>query len=282
LNDWNSEAAGLERGNRFSRGNRSPKAVRGPLHSRYIAGTGSTVVSGWGIAMSQGGDADLSVRPPPSVMQHAIRLLVLLDGCGEPVVQGDPEGCVAVLRAELRLQALDFWLRNPDYLAGELLAMAEAGDLSADEYLPVIEDLLESPEPDLHWYPMPRWHHGAYEAIDDAFSVLSAYGLAQVRRKGGIKKTARSQFFLTDAGRAAVDELRTEKVLSWYTTQVKLVALVAGSDVGSMLKQRQYKQAEYARTKLGTKIAPIHAGVRERLDAVKASTAAAASTEGAP
>ncbi len=218
--------------------------------------------------MSQGGDASLDVRPTPSVMQHAIRLLVLLDGCGEPLVQGDPEGCVAVIRAELRLQALDFWLRNPDYLAGELLSMVEADGLPAAEYLPVIGDLLESPEPDLHWYPMPRWHHGAYEAIDDAFSVLSAYGLAQVRRKGGIRKTARSQFFLTEAGRVAVEGLRTEKVLSWYTDQVKLVALVAGSDVGSKLKQRQYEQAEYARTKLGTKIAPIHAVVQERLDAV--------------
>lgn len=231
--------------------------------------------------MSQCGDADLTVRPAPTVMQHAIRLLVLLDGCGDPVAQGDPEGCVAVIRAELRLQALDFWLRNPDYLAGELLSMVEVGKLSPPEYLPVIEDLLDSPEPDLHWYPMPRWHHGAYEAIDDAFSVLSAYGLAQVRRKGGIRKTARSQFFLTDAGRTAVDDLRSEEVLSWYINQVKLVALVAGSDLGSKLKQRQYQQAEYARTKLGTNIAPIHEGVRERLEAVKAKATGAVSAQGA-
>lgn len=231
--------------------------------------------------MSQGDHVGLTTRPSPSVMQHAIRLLALLDGCGEPVVQGDPDGCVAVIRAELRLQALDFWLRNPDYLAGELLAMLEAGRLPADEYVPVIEDLLESPEPDLHWYPMPRWHHGAYEAIDDAFSMLSAYGLAKVRRKGGIRKTARSQFFLTEAGRAAVNDLRTENVLSWYIDQVKLVALVAGSDVGSKLKQRQYEQAEYARTKLGMNIAPIHAGVRERLDAAKAAVSTATNAEGA-
>lgn len=223
--------------------------------------------------MSQGGDADESVRPAPSVRQHAIRLLVLLDGCGEPVAKGDPEGCVAVIRAELRLQALDFWLRNPDYLAGELLTMVEAGVLANDEYLPVVEGLLNKPEPDLHWYPMPRWHHGAYETIDDAFSVLSAYGLAQVTRKGGIKKTARSQFFLTEAGRKAVEDLRTEKVLSWYTDQVKLVELVAGTDIGSKLKSRQYGQAEYARTKLGTNIAPIHAGVRERLDTAQADAA---------
>ncbi|MGW8811851.1 hypothetical protein [Gordonia terrae] len=229
--------------------------------------------------MTQGGNADESVRPTPSVMQHAIRLLVLLDGCGESVVQGDPKECVAVIRAELRLQALDFWLRNPDYLAGELLTMVEVGALDSAEYLPVVDGLLNSPEPDLHWYPMPRWHHGAFEAIDDAFSVLSAYGLAKVTRKGGIKKRARSQFFLTEAGRKAVQDLRTEKVLSWYTDQVKLVALVAGTDIGSKLKWRQYQQTEYARTQLGTNIAPIHAVVRERLDAVQIAAAGMAGEE---
>ncbi|WP_213455322.1 hypothetical protein [Rhizomonospora bruguierae] len=152
----------------------------------------------------------------------------------------DPEECVVVIRAELRLQALDFWLRNPDYLAGELLTKVEGGDLPK-HYLRVVEHLLDSPEPDLHWYPMPRWHHGAYEAIDDAFSVLSAYELALVRRLGGLRKTARSQFFLTEAGRAAAAELASEPVLSWYTEQVKLVAVVAGDDNGSKLKKRQYQ-----------------------------------------
>jgi hypothetical protein len=225
-------------------------------------------------------DGTSVVRPAPTVMQHAIRLLVILDGCGHAVKQGDPDGCVTVIRAELRLQALDFWLRNPDYLADELLAKVDAGELPKDEYLPVVEHLLESPEPDLHWYPMPKWHHGAYEAIDDAFSVLSAYGLALVRRLGGIKKTARSQFFLTEKGRGAVAELAAEPVLSWYTEQVKLVALVAGEHNGSNLKKRQYEQAEYARTRLGTNIAPIHEGVRERLVAAKTTGAYAGPSSG--
>jgi hypothetical protein len=203
-------------------------------------------------------------------MQHAIRLLTILNECGEPVKADDPPEGIAVIRAELRLQALDFWLRNPDYLAGELLTKAESGDLPG-RYLDVVEDLLDSPEPDLHWYPMPRWHHGAYEAIDDAFSILSAYGLALVRRMGGVQKTARSQFFLTAAGRAAVVDLAKEEVLSWYPKQVKLVALVAGSDNGSTLKKRQYLQAEYARTKLGVNIAPIHSTVHERLETVRAT-----------
>lgn len=216
--------------------------------------------------MTRSGGGDQMVRPEATAMQHAIRLLVILDHCGEPTNAADPEDCVAAIRAELRLQALDFWLRNPDYLAGEILTMIEGRQLQS-QYLTVVEELLNNPEPDLHWYPMPRWRHGAYEAIDDAFSVLSAYGLALVRRLGGLRKTARSQFYLTEAGRDAAVQLAAEPVLSWYTEQVKLVAIVAGEDNGSTLKKRQYQQAEYARTKLGVSIGPVHAAVRERLNA---------------
>lgn len=88
-------------------------------------------------------------------MQHAIRVLVILDACCEPVKAGDPSGCAGVIRAEVRLQALDFWLRNPDYLAGELLGMVEAGALP-ESHLADVVHLLDDPEPDLHWYPMPR------------------------------------------------------------------------------------------------------------------------------
>jgi hypothetical protein len=197
-------------------------------------------------------------------VQHAIRLLVILEACGEPVAAGDPTDAVKVVRSELRLQALDFWLRNPDYLAGELVSKVQSGELS-DSYLDTANYLLNDPEPDLRWYPMPRWHYGAYEAIDDAFSVLEAYGLALLRRVGGVVKAARSQFFLTIKGQAAVAELAGESRLSWYTEQVKLVKLVAGNDLGSVLKKRQYRQAEYAKTELGVNIAPIFESVRARL-----------------
>jgi hypothetical protein len=93
--------------------------------------------------------------------------------------------------------------------------------------------------------------------------------LALVRRVGGVKKTARSQFFLTTEGRDAVTAVRSDPLLSWYTKQVELVKLVGSDDNGSTLKKRQYKQAEYAATKLGTTIAPIHAVVRERLSAAQ-------------
>jgi hypothetical protein len=214
---------------------------------------------------------DTEGRPAATRTQHAIRLLVLLGGCGTPTVDGDPPGTVKSVRSELRLQAMDFWLRNPDYLADELVSMVEAG--TADpSYLVTARSLLDDPEPDLRWYPMPRWFFGAYEQLDDAFSLLETYGLATLRRIGQPgKQSKRNLFFLTQAGAAAVAELATDPILGWYAEQVELVALVAGDDGGQALKDRQYRQATYAGTDLGVAIAPIAPRVRERLDTLRAA-----------
>ncbi|MFB2573550.1 hypothetical protein [Micrococcus sp. IITD107] len=204
-------------------------------------------------------------RPEASKNQHAVRVLVLLDTCGDPVTDADPDEFVKVIRSELRLQALDFWLRNPDYLADQVISKVEAGELDAARYLPLAQHLLDGPEPNLHWYPMPKWLRGAYEALDDAFSMLQSYGLAEVRRKGNPPRRYRNEFYLKPAGVAAAVELAADPVLSWYGRQAELVHLVAGSDKGGRLKERQYEQAEYAQTQLGLRIASIAPVVRERL-----------------
>lgn len=170
-----------------------------------------------------------------------------------------------MVRSELRLQATDFWLRNPDYLADELITLVESGVLD-ESYIEVARKLLNDPEPDLRYYPMPKWLHGAYEPLDDAFSLLETYGLATAVRTGTPgQNVSQTQFFLTAAGAAAAAELAKDPVLGWYAKQIELVALVAGDDVGSRLKERQYLQATYANTELGLSIASIADRVRERL-----------------
>lgn len=204
-------------------------------------------------------------RPSHTRTQHALRILVLLDRTGDDVMEGDPQTAVKAVRSELRLQAMDFWMRNPDYLADEVISQIEDKKLPGT-YLRVARGLLEDPEPDLRYYPMPRWFYGAYEAIDDAMSLLQTYGLAVFRRSGEPgTKSYRNQLFLTAVGADAVAELSTGNVLSWYTRQAELVAKVAGETIGSQLKDRQYQQATYAGTELGLQIAPIAAYVRSRL-----------------
>lgn len=74
-------------------------------------------------------------------------------------------------------------------------------------------------------------------------------------------------FFLTEAGSSAADDLAKNPILGSYSQQVELVALVAGDDVGSHLKDRQYLQTTYANTDLGANIASIADRVRARLTA---------------
>lgn len=208
--------------------------------------------------------------PSASRVQHAIRLLALLRQAGQEADRpGDPQEAVLAVRSELRLQALDFWLRNPDYLADELVTEVQAGRLDTS-HLAVASSLLTHPEPTLRHYPMPRWLFGAYEPLDDAFAFLEAYGLAVMRRTPGGN---RNQFFLLRVGVEAGDSLTdTDSPLSWYPRQVQLVLRVAGDQTGSQLKARQYQQASYAGTDLGAHIGSIADRVRERLGEARAAS----------
>lgn len=200
--------------------------------------------------------------------QNAVRLLFLLRYVGEvPRTPPDPVGTARVVRSEVRLHALDFWLRNPDYLADEILNEVDASRLDV-EYAEVAARLLVDPEPNLRHYPMYRWLFGAYEPLDDAAALLEAAGMLQINRTGraGTGLVSRTQFFLTERGLQAADDLQTsEEAFSWYQRQIALVMAVARDEPGSRLKQRQYQQAEYADTELGSRIAPIHDRVRRRL-----------------
>jgi hypothetical protein len=200
--------------------------------------------------------------------QNAVRLLFLLRYAGELTrTPRDPAGTVRVVHSELRLHALDFWLRNPDYLADELLTEVEASRLDV-RYVEVAAQLLTDPEPNLRRYPMHRWLFGAYEPLDDAAALLESVGLMQISRTGrtGAMPVSRTQFFLTGRGLQAADELlASDETFSWYPRQIALVVAVARDEPGSKLKRRQYRQAEYANTELGSRIAPIYDRVRRRL-----------------
>lgn len=199
-------------------------------------------------------------------LQGALRLLFLLDRAGVAVEDGCPvEGAVRVVYSEKRLQALDFWMRNPDYLAAEIVAMIEDQRLERSE-ADTVRVLLDDREPDLRRYPMVRWHFGAYEPIDDAFSKLVTAGLAVCRRSGDPTGRRRSNFYLLGKGAdAAATIVEAEPSLIWYSDRATLVARIAGSDSGNALKQRQYSHVDYAQTQIGSRFAAITDVVQQRL-----------------
>ncbi|MER7757683.1 hypothetical protein [Kitasatospora sp. NPDC097643] len=204
-----------------------------------------------------------------------MRLLFVLDRCGSACDPGTdneaPGGAVAVVRGQKRLQALDFWLRNPDYLADELLNQLESGTMpDADTALGRARALLEGDEPDMSRYPMLRWRYGAWEALDDALSLLASHGLIAVAAVGEPPtKIDRWDYYMLAAGREHVGKLRaTEPDLLWYDERAAVVLDVAGQMSGSQLKDLQYKQAEYERTVWKASISGITDRVRKRLERI--------------
>lgn len=208
----------------------------------------------------------MTAIPAASDRQSAVRLLACLAAAGTAVVGAEwGDDVVAVLRAQLRLQALDFWMRNPDYLADEILTEFER---TADEgLLALASEILVSREPDLRRLPMVRYHFGAFEPIDNPLAILRAAGFVRVHREGVPGQVREHVYLLTRSGRDAMERLAgAAPELAWYRDRALVVARLAGDAGGAALKARQYKQAEYASTALGSAIAPITERVRERLD----------------
>jgi hypothetical protein len=203
-----------------------------------------------------------------SVYQDAVRLLLLIAQTAEPLPAPLPEdapaGAVAVLHSQVLLQKLDFWLRNPDYLADELISRFERDGNSED--LDLARQILESDEPEVRSYQMLRYLFGAYEPLDEALSVLRTPGLV-IRRKRGIPgRTTQHDYYLTEAGRDAARKI-VEAVpdLAYYVERSKLVADLAAGRRGSALRDIQYLQPEYADAEMGTRIAGIADRARRRL-----------------
>jgi hypothetical protein len=93
--------------------------------------------------------------------QDAGRILLIIAAAAVPLPRppnDDPAlaDAVAVLESQVRPQKLDFWVRNPDFFANELLNEYEQrGDV---ELLRRAEAILDSDEPGQVPLVMPRPH----------------------------------------------------------------------------------------------------------------------------
>ncbi|MEV7801727.1 hypothetical protein AB0O28_02120 [Microbispora sp. NPDC088329] len=205
----------------------------------------------------------------PTSEQSAVRVLFILDRLGDECGHGDvPASAVKVIRAQRRLQKLDFLVRNPDYLADAFITGVERKRLPVS-CLADAKDVLDRREPDLHTYRMLRNKHGAYEPLDDALSVLRHLGLIKIQRAGRTSDTRvrRRDYYLLESGRDAADQLRRYiPLLAWYDEQAAYVGRMANGLSAEELKNLQYENDEYSGTPIGQLIGGIEERVRSRLD----------------
>jgi len=212
-----------------------------------------------------------NARAREADLQGVVRLLFLLDRAGDRPEREEVPEAVRVIRSELRVQAMDFWMRNPDYLAYELLEEIRSCRRSlSDSDVDLAASLLGEEEPNLRHCRMVKFLFGAYEAIDNRLSILIARSLADLRGTelptGGI----RSDFYLLAKGEEAARKLLEEEpVMSWYVDRAVLVGEIAGTSSGNELKKRQYERHEYAETRNGKRIGAITDPARELLNEIR-------------
>jgi hypothetical protein len=155
-------------------------------------------------------------------------------------------------------------VRNPDFLANELINEYEAGGDA--ELLVRADAIINSDEPDVRCYPMMRFLFGAYEPLDDALAVLRSANLVVPRKRGSTARIRRHDYYLIRRGRDTADRIvRDYPVFTYFAERTRLVARLADGFRGTQLKDRQYRQQEYRNTVIGEPIATIAPRVRERL-----------------
>ena len=111
------------------------------------------------------------------VFRDRIRIFFILYFFSEEYNNPQFSNLKRVFKTEVKLQKLDFLVRNPDYLAYELLALAQQHDSMRTDVKEIVKNIFNTREPILRKLEMERFLFGAYEDLDDVIAFLDAFGL---------------------------------------------------------------------------------------------------------
>ena len=167
-----------------------------------------------------------------------------------------------VLAREYHLQKLDFLLRNPSYLAYELIELHSMGEPSATDAESVMADvrsIIQDGEPERHTDPFRRFWRGAYENIDDVKSWWYAHDLVyteiEPRAQYGGEATPVTYFFLTPEGENVAERLVARvEAAKWYDKRLQLIHRYFKAITPARLKQLQYSHTAYRDAQLNEMI----------------------------
>jgi hypothetical protein len=191
---------------------------------------------------------------------------VLIAGCDRLADPG-PDGEAAIFKGETRLHALMFWLRNPDYLAWELLELHSATRDAA--LVAQVRAMLVEEEPILRRDAMPKWRFGAYDPIDTEMAILTSRRLVRTVHRPAGPKSAENSFLIFPAAFRFEGAVAGNLAYQWYADRMQVVMQVAGDRLGSDLKDTQYQHIEYAKTPGHGLIPPITRRVEDRLRSIE-------------
>lgn len=174
--------------------------------------------------------------------------------------------CCKCLHTEVKIQKLDFLLRNPDYLCFELLELCDRKDIDNKEIKEIIKNIFDSKEPQIRRLEMEKFFFGAYEDIDNVIAFLVSVGFIRYKsQRNSVLKMTEKSYYVTNLAdekiRLCMDDTH---YLKWYKNRCLLIKKYFGEYSGTQLKNLQYKIDRYRDTTYKEYIKDIEDLVKQR------------------
>lgn len=194
-----------------------------------------------------------------------IRIFFIIYFFGEDYNESKYSDCCKVLNTEIKIQKVDFLLRNPDYLSYQLIELIDRDDVNREEIKDIVKEIFRCEEPEIRRLEMERFFFGAYEDIDEVIVFLKSFGFIRYESERDTKlRTIKKKYYLTiKAKNKMEDNLNNIPTLQWYVRRCELIKKYFGDYSGSQLKSLQYQIEEYRDTVYKEYINSIQEKVRD-------------------
>ena len=166
----------------------------------------------------------------------------------------------------MKIQKLDFLIRNPDYLCFELLEVCNRNDIDKNEIKGIVKNIFYSHEPQIRRLEMERFFFGAYEDIDEVIAFLVTVGFIKYKvQRNSVLKLTEKRYYVTNLAdekmKLPMDDM---PYLKWYLDRCLLIKQYFGEYTGTQLKNLQYKIDQYRDTTYREYIRNIDDLVRQK------------------
>lgn len=184
------------------------------------------------------------------IYKDRLRIFLILYFFAEDYSDSSHPSYKKLFKSEVRIQKIDFLLRNPDYLAFELLNIAKKESAKSSGIKKIITDIFKSKEPTIRRLEMERFFFGAYEDIDDVIGFLKSIDFIDFSSKKSTNlKTIEKHYFITSTAINKMDDnISALPSLKWYVDRCLLIKEYFGDLSGTQLKVAQYQVEEYRDT----------------------------------
>lgn len=180
-----------------------------------------------------------------------------------------------LFESEVRIQKLDFLLRNPDYLCYELLMLGQKDSSLKIEIKDIVKSIYLKNEPDIRKEEMLRFFFGAYEDIDDVIGFLVSIDFIcfESKKTTNLRNTVSKKYYITEYAISKFEKnVNSFPSFDWYVDRCKLIEKYFGDLSGSELKVAQYQIEEYRDTSMNDYIKSINKQVKLKFQEIYAES----------